>query len=270
MQLPILRAVAMVVVGNAALDGSDVSSFARSSLFRYAKQTAFVTPRGGDQHEQIAADPVAWFAWLKAQGCGGLRLHTAPMEQKPGRLGTIEERMLVGFVGGGPRWLIEAVGKGAAQLWEGFDRVGDANDSERRIWMTTFVRVGETAPQDEADANVSAAAAELEAALTDIGALAHMFASAPFDAIFDEARSALHQPLRGAAAPDFLRLAHLDAEATRLLQVCERAWVFGGMGSWNDTGPDAALNDAYERTSEALFQALVRALIAVANSSYRG
>lgn len=269
MQLPLLRAVALTVVGNAALSRRDVSAFAHSPLFRFSKEVEFVVPLGDEKYEQVAGDPLAWFAWLKARRCRGLRMHRAPMEQKPGRLGHIEERMLVGFVGGGPRWLIEAVGEGASDVWEGYDRVGD-RDEEGRLWLTAFVRIAETTPQDDADRDIAGAAADLGAALDDIIVLAGKFESEPFDGLFKQAKAVL-----GSASPmdspsDFEGLADLSEDARRLLAAAQTAWVFGGMGSWNDTGPDNALMPEYERTSEALFQAITRAMPAIANSTYAG
>ena len=52
-----------------------------------------------------------------------------------------------------------------------------------------------------------------------------------------------------------------------LLDACQTAWVFGGMGSWNDLtfdGPDGA---EYDRVSEWLFTALNEAIYTGANSS---
>lgn len=269
MQIPVLRALAFVTVGNAALAGRDVSAFAGSFLFKSTQGVEFVIPRGGDQYEQVAADPLAWFAWLKANNSRGLRLHTAPMEQKPGRLGHIEERMLVGFVGGGPRWVIEAAGASASDLWEGYDRAGD-RDEQGRIWLTAYVRIGETAPQDNADINLSAATADLASALDDILVLARKFNSAPFDGLFEKAKATLTGAEPLTPPTDFEALAELDEPARRLLAAIQTAWVFGGMGSWNDTGPDQEHMPEYERTSEALFRALTGAIPAIANSTYRG
>lgn len=269
MQFPLLRAAALVIVGNAALAGREVSAFAGSSLFRFSKEVEFVVPLGAEKYEQVAADPLAWFAWLKARRCRGLRMHRAPMEEKPGRPGHIEERMLVGFVGGGPRWLIEAVGEGVSDVWEGYDRVGD-RDEVGRIWLTAYVRLGEMPPEDDVDADVAGAAAGLGAALDDIIVLAGKFQSAPFDGLFKQAKATLDGLAPKQPPPDFEALADLGAAARRLLAAAQTAWVFGGMGSWNDTGPDAELAPEYERTSEALFQAIVRAMRVVANSTYAG
>jgi hypothetical protein len=45
------------------------------------------------------------------------------------------------------------------------------------------------------------------------------------------------------------------------------AWVFGAMGSWNDGVPPPPLAERFEATSAALFAALKRAVLGVANSS---
>jgi hypothetical protein len=46
-------------------------------------------------------------------------------------------------------------------------------------------------------------------------------------------------------------------------------WVFGGMGSWNDTGPgDSAMYFRYEELTQSLYDAIMDAL-AVAANAYR-
>ena len=61
----------------------------------------------------------------------------------------------------------------------------------------------------------------------------------------------------------------MKPEAERLLKAAGRAWVFGAMGSWNDVGVDAALKPRYESASKVLFDALARAVLVSANSTYR-
>ena len=45
-----------------------------------------------------------------------------------------------------------------------------------------------------------------------------------------------------------------------MLDACQHASVFGGMGSWNDQSFAGAEGEAYERVSERLFRALNRAI----------
>jgi hypothetical protein len=49
---------------------------------------------------------------------------------------------------------------------------------------------------------------------------------------------------------------------------CQHAWVFGGMGSWNDVSFDAKPGE-YERVSEQLHRALLQGILAGANASLR-
>lgn len=62
----------------------------------------------------------------------------------------------------------------------------------------------------------------------------------------------------------------LGTESLAVLDACQHASVFGGMGSWNDLSFDGADAEAYERVSERLFRALNRAIAAAANESARG
>ncbi len=56
-------------------------------------------------------------------------------------------------------------------------------------------------------------------------------------------------------------------DARQLLAMASRAWVFGGMGSWNDIGfTDAARNEEYRRVSQELYRAVTDAIRDAANS----
>jgi len=66
--------------------------------------------------------------------------------------------------------------------------------------------------------------------------------------------------------PDMVPAEHLASEDRQLLAAASAAWVFGGMGSWNDLGfPDPALNERYESASAALYDAVIDAVFIVAN-----
>ncbi len=269
MQTNILRSFALVTVGNAALAGRDVSAFWPSELLRFYKQIEFLIARGNDEYVPVAPDPLAWFEKLKALGCIGLRLHTRPMQQRPG-IGAQSERMLVGMVGGGPRWIIEAAMPSRTEVWEGYDRLGDRDDPEQKIWLSAYIMLGETERQDGADKDVAAATQEVRAALTDIEALAREIPDQPFTESFTGALRVLDGGAPDYPSLEFLDLTDLDQAARRLLTASAQAWVFGAMGSWNDLGVEERLQQRYNDTSEALFLALQRAVIAAANSSFRG
>ena len=92
------------------------------------------------------------------------------------------------------------------------------------------------------------------------------------DQPFADAFVAARETLEGKELPyplEFLRFTQMSPEAQRLLKAAGRAWVFGAMGSWNDVGVDATLKSRYESSSKALFDVLSRAVLVVANSTYR-
>lgn len=268
MQVPILRALAIVATGNAALAGRDVSGFYPGDpLFRFTASLDFLTPSDAGALKSVAHGPADWFQKLKKRECRGLRLHNAPM-QKNQKLGHIDERMLVGMVGGGPRWLIEPVYPDRSELWEGFDRVGDKNAADKKIWLSAYILIGEAESARSVDTNIKGAAMDLRDALLSIEAVARQMPGAPFADVFVAAR----ETLEGKELPyplEFLHFAQMKPEAERLLKAAGRAWVFGAMGSWNDVGVDAALKPRYESASKVLFDALARAVLVSANSTYR-
>ena len=55
--------------------------------------------------------------------------------------------------------------------------------------------------------------------------------------------------------------------ATCLLDACQSAWVFGGMGSWNDMSFEGADQAEYDRLSEELFSILNETIQTAANAS---
>lgn len=268
MQIPILRALAITAVGNAALSGRDVSGFYPADpLFSYTASLDFMTPSDAGALKLVAHGPSDWFVKLKKRNCRGLRLHNAPMQQNQ-KLGHIDQHLLVGMVGGGPRWLIEAVYPDHSELWEGFDRVGDQKAADKKIWLSAYILIGEAATPKDVDTNVSAAARDLKEALVAIEPVARRIPGTGFADIFVAAR----KTLEGQDLPypvEFLRFAQMKPEAERLLKAAGRAWVFGAMGSWNDVGVDAALKPQYEATSKMLFDAVSRAVLVSANSTYR-
>ena len=61
---------------------------------------------------------------------------------------------------------------------------------------------------------------------------------------------------------------HQDTDAAhRLVTAASAAWVFGGMGSWNDMGiTDRAAGQRYREITDAFFAAVVDGYLVAANS----
>jgi hypothetical protein len=66
--------------------------------------------------------------------------------------------------------------------------------------------------------------------------------------------------------PDMLPAAGFEPFARQLLAMATRAWVFGGMGSWNDLGYADLDNESYSTITRELYAAVLGAFVAVVNT----
>ncbi len=271
MQGPIENALMIVCAGNAFLQGADMKGFwPDAKTFKYLELCDFRVPalegKAGDQHPLLAPDPMAWFEALKPW-CKGLRLHCTPSVRGPDQQTDAPDRMLVGLVGGGPRWLVEAVGEGRSEVWEGYYRIGDRNAVDKRIWRCTHVKQGEVNPDEVTGPNILFAINNLRKLLPEIEAYAREQKLDHFADCF--ARAGV------AAKADDLGDMQIAAEVYswtgfNKMQLCwfeaiQHASVFGGMGSWNDVGRQD--DPRYEELSERLFNTLNACTTGLANST---
>ena len=66
---------------------------------------------------------------------------------------------------------------------------------------------------------------------------------------------------------DLIQLENYSLTAKQILFSAGSAWVFGGMGSWNDLGFDRKEdNDTYDRLSSQLYSMINEAIIAGINT----
>ncbi|MCC6989411.1 MAG: hypothetical protein IT181_10455 [Acidobacteria bacterium] len=58
----------------------------------------------------------------------------------------------------------------------------------------------------------------------------------------------------------------MSVDSLRLLAAARAAWVFGGMGSWNDQGFEGETQAQYEQLSDDLYRLLNTAIVTAANA----
>lgn len=270
MQGNIEQAMMLTAVGNAALRGVDVASFwPGSGVFRWTDRCEFRLPppsgKDTDDYPLLAANPLQWFAKLK--GVKGLRLHAVAPDREPYEGVGATPRMLVGMVGGGPRWVIEVVGKDRCELWQGFDRLGDRNHPNQKIWLTTWIRQAEVSPDFMSPVSFDDAVAAFRDVLPPIESYARRQGYDNFAECFASALSVLDGKAPAYDLSDrdeLMRIAGFTDAQLNLRLAIGHAWVFGGMGSWNDLPGDKL----YDDLSEALFQAICGAVCGLANASF--
>jgi hypothetical protein len=257
----IAQIIAVTLYGNAFLQGRRVDAFwPQASIFQFCSAVVF---RSTDPPREWT-DPPSWFANLQGS-ITGLRLHLAD-RNGPG----ISDRAGTGFVGGGSRWIIEAVGASANSLWESTWDLGDTNAPNQKIWRVTYDCIAtKWTAASPPSRSLEDVRGDLASALDDIARFAQRN-NLGFTEYFLQGRAALNakDPFTHAYHHDLSPPGLLSLEALQILGSCQAAWVFGGMGSWNDGAYGGNLTAEGDRLSERLFKCLQEALVAAANSSF--
>ena len=260
MQGPIAQIMALTIAGNAAIGGRDVSGFwPNASVFSFTKHCSFVGPSGA----VLEADTNVWLTTTKSQ-CFGAWLYALPRNNSK-----MSDRESVGFVGGGPRWIMTTLEANGTLRWEGRDRVSDKGDPNRKIWTTEYVMLNEPMPElKPSTKTVGEISSALGNTLREIADFAHEINSDFFEGCFRKSSASLSSddPLEGLYHADIAALGQFPLETARLFSATQHGWVFGGMGSWNDMAPD---DPRYAPLSDRLFDQMVEAATIIANSTFR-
>lgn len=213
----------------------------------------------------VAEGTAAWYAHLRELGARNiwlvLRGDPAPED--------IPRRMLVAFAGGGD-WHLQVDYNDKSEAWHAaWQFVKHPERYEDSYWNVTYAGVIlENVPQVEKhDLNV--VGVRLRQALVDIEQFARENGEANWAQIFKAAQSELdtgETPRIGDMLPED---GGYSDEARRLLAASSGAWVFGGMGSWNDIVFSGEAGADYDRLSAQLYDAVVAAVVAATNSFER-
>lgn len=267
---PLAQFVALTCHANAFLRGQPVAPFfPGNSTCQFCDSVKFIavskTLFGKSKEIQVAATPNAWFEHLKSKGVVGIRLSRTP-QNRPG----ISDRMSSGFVGGGGTWAMEAVQPdGKAAVWLSRWSVWNQNAPEHRIWRVEYARVAEIPRRTADGTDLESARTRLRSALREIHRFSEKHDCGGFTACFAHAMETLD--LGGEKRHGYHRDLVVNGVApelaTSLLDACQSAWVFGGMGSWNDLGFEGADQGEYDRVSEQLFAVLTETIQTAANAS---
>lgn len=280
MQGHIVQAQALVVLGNAALQGGSAAPlrWPDDIAFDFCSAIDFFAPAPGPSAAPVrwAADPGEWIERLRADGVIGLRLQHAPPADA-----RLPQHEAVAFANGGGAWPIEAIKPLWSELWFHHWTLGDRDRPDQRIWRVRYTRGDRgvsrmPSPSSAGDLEITHAA--LGAVLQRIAAFADAQGLANFAECFRRGLAALESasPLERATHADE-RATHADRStawlalplaARQLRAASNAAWVFGGMGSWNDVGFDGDAQAEYEQLTGELWRALNHALLLVAESSF--
>jgi hypothetical protein len=182
----------------------------------------------------------------------------------------IADRISAGFIGGGGRWLLITRSNGSLNIWEAKWEVGNREAPDQRIWRVSYGLIAEGANfQLPSLRSLEELKLELHGRLSDVLAFAEQHQMEGFANCFRKAIGCLSatDPFELVFHKDLAPAALLDTAAKQVLAACQAAWVFGGMGSWNDMSFDGAEQARYERISQVLFLLLNESICVSTNSA---
>jgi len=266
MQGTIAQLLSLAAYGNEYFSGRlDNDYFPNHFTFKFCKFVHFFDLKNSDskwRESEFAANPNDWFKKLKETGVVQLRVRYISTNKEQ-----ISDRMSVAFIGGGGRWLIETVKSSGSDFWEANWRVGDRNDPDQNIWHVKYGRIlkNSTNPEQQLP-SASEIKEKLSEALQRISDFAHKNDHSNFGECFDKGLEALNESFNTDNKYKIFPDGYAPLEHQQLLNACQSAWVFGGMGSWNDIGfNDDITHKEYEDLSNNLFNLINLSLLVASN-----
>ncbi len=266
MQYELLQLVCINVWGNAHIKGAvrlgNGEFYPTNSCFLYCREVLISTPSSfhpdGDRKD---INPESWIIEMKRNGVSRLQVRLGSSDER-----LIEDRHAAAFCGGGGSRRIEAIGKGAVHAWSPRWTLSDRDDPEERIWKVAYLMTS-TSPR-RSGPDPSSVKDALQSNLGEIEAFARGQKLFNFAYCFRSALEALESddPIALSYSPDIVPPGFLGVEARRILVAAQKAWVFGGMGSWNDLGFEGEDQKRYDCLSRELYALCNLALMAAANS----
>jgi len=271
MQTPLAQMIALTCCGNAAIHGKQVPQFfPNNSTCQFCESITFIAgekSKGREAQSVAFADsPDRWIEGLSKRGVIGLKLHQRAQNQSQ-----ISDRMSSGFVGGGRLWRIEAMRRdSSSEFWLSKWEVGNQNSPDRKIWRVTYGLCEVSKTVQMTLRNLDEIIADLRLALNAIHSFSETNNCVNFTACFANALRALDEPKADIGYhKDLFPPGTFANAAQSILKSAMSAWVFGGMGSWNDMGFEGESQKEYEQISDTLFNVLNEAVEAAATRPYR-
>jgi hypothetical protein len=199
-----------------------------------------------------------WLAGERRLGTLRLRLQTpVPRTGSGQRLGRLPDRIASSF-SGGVDWGLIAEGQRTRRAWWPDWTFQPAPDIQRGSWHVSYDegRVPRSGLKPARD--VASAMSTMLAAIERAAAFA---ATQDWDDWRDWLTSAATATVPR-FHPDLLPVDAHSADARRLVAIAASAWVFGGMGSWNDIAPTGRrARRTYDAVSDDLYRAITAALV---------
>lgn len=265
---PTAQLVALACHVNAQAQGVRTATFfPTNSTCQFCEYIRFIRQEGGllgmGRSWRVAADTPD--QWLDMQA---KRSRGAIISREGGSDPRLSDRMSAGFVGGGGKWKLWIVEGEKADVWNASWHVGNRNAPANRIWRVTYAQIATEVAHTIAAEALEPLRHRLGIALSGALAFCARHKIEGFRSQFQQAVECLSsaEPFSLIYHKDLAPAGTLTLSAQQLLAACSAAWVFGGMGSWNDLYFEGD-KDSYDRISEELFVVINDSIAAATNSA---
>ena len=268
----IAQIVALTCHVKAFLKGKEIGDFfPYNSTCKFIESIKFVdwsknVEEDSKEVEELASTPDKWFEYLKSKKANGIRVSRIPQSD--------EDRWHVGFVGQGGIWEIEAVYENkTSSIWRPKWEIGDQDALDKRIWRLTYGTIGTISSRSLEPGRVYQIRNNFLIALKEIEEFSiknkcdEIFTSS-FQKAIETLESKKDEKKYEVYHEDLCPKSFCAKDNISILNACQHAYVFGGMGTWNDLWLENDVQDEYNRVSDNLFSILMDMIIATTNLTY--
>ncbi len=263
--------ISLVSYGNDFLSKGNIQSeFNNNSVFQFCKNVYFrknLNIVSNIFNNIIANNPSGWLELLKKKRCKKLRLHYLPP------VTTHEDKMLpymmAGFIGGGGTWIIEAIYNHRVEFWKNSWEAKYKDTEANKIWEVNYYKIKLEYIKPNIKYNINSIKLNFEATIDELIQFCYCNKLDYWSEIFKKAKLVLKSknPSETYYHKDLIVLENCNLEEQQLLFSAGAAWVFGGMGSWNDLGFDSDEDNAkYRDLSSKLYNLIIDIVLLVTNS----
>jgi hypothetical protein len=264
MNLELAQIIALITHGNEYLSspGKDVLElYPWHSTFQFVSNVSFREEKstgGTSRNSQIIVNVThTWFSHLEAEGVKYLKLDLLNLDMLPSPYAT-------SILTAGGAWVIQTdMGK----CWQAKWSLQKEGHPQAGIWKVEY-RESDNSPVITNFLDIETAYSVLKNSLLDAQDFSLRWKFG-WDKWFAEAISILQSP--SPIQPYYADLLPHGFENIRVRQLLAgalKAWVFGGLGSWNDMYiANSSQENEYQRISKSLYQAVIQSVGAVVSAT---
>ncbi|HUF72485.1 MAG TPA: hypothetical protein VMR74_06265 [Gammaproteobacteria bacterium] len=158
---------------------------------------------------------------------------------------------------------------GLSESWSEAWHVWDENAPGQRIWRVSYTLEAMESREIHANRNLAIVKASFRESLEEVLRFSERHTEGVVTSRFTEALAALDDSEADVEYQEDIAMpGQLNPDAKSLLKAASRAWVFGGMGSWNDMAFREPVQTEYENVSDTLFDVVHEAIEASVASTF--